>query len=51
MYVVKKREDLWEVRVPGTHRPDSTHPTMAQAERAAEDFLAKRGGGYLDIIL
>ncbi len=49
--VVKKREDLWEVRSPGAHTPESTHSTMAEAESAAEDFLKRRGGGYLDIIL
>ena len=49
--VVKKREDLWEVRSPGAHTPKSTHATMAEAESAAEDFLKKRGGGYLDIVL
>ena len=49
--VVKKREDLWEVRSPGAHTPKSTHATMAEAECAAEDFLKRRGGGYLDIVL
>lgn len=49
--VVKKREDLWEVRSPGAHSPESTHSTMAEAESAAEDFLKRRGGGYLDIVL
>ena len=50
LLVVKKR-DLWEVRSPGAHNPESTHSTMAEAESAAEDFLKRRGGGYLDIVL
>jgi len=50
-FVVKKREDLWEVRSPGAHNPESIHSTMAEAESASEDFLKTCGSGYLDIVL
>ena len=50
--VVRKRDDLWEVRAPSAHYPDSTHSTWAEAEKAAEDYLNEHfGGGYISIIL
>ena len=50
--VVKRRDDLWEVKAPGAHYPDSNHSSWAEAEKAATDYLAKNfGGGYVDIIL
>ena len=49
--VVRKRDDLWEVRTPGAHRPDSTHPTRIAAQEAATDYLVENfGGGYVDVI-
>lgn len=50
--VVRRRDDLWEVKAPGAHYPDSTHSTWAEAEKAAEDYLDEHfGGGYISIIL
>ena len=50
--VVRKRDDLWEVRAPSAHYPDSTHSTWAEAEKVATDYLDEHfGGGYVDIIL
>ena len=50
--VVRRRDDLWEVRAPSAHYPDSTHSTWAEAEKAATDYLVEDfGGGYVDIIL
>ena len=50
--VVRKRDDLWEVRAPSSHYPDSTHSSWAEAEKAATDYLVENfGGGYVDTIL
>ena len=49
--VIRKRDDLWEVRAPSAHYPDSTHLTWAEAEKAATDYLFENfSGGYVDII-
>ena len=50
--MVRKHDDLWVVRAPSAHYPDSTHSTWAEAEKAATDYLVEKfGGGYVDIIL
>ncbi|MCY3963108.1 MAG: hypothetical protein OXG34_15820 [bacterium] len=52
LLVVRRRDDLWEVKAPGAHYPDSTHSTWDEAERVATDYLVEKfGGGYVDIIL
>ena len=52
LLVVRRRDDLWEVKAPGAHYPDSTHSTWAEAEKAATDYLAEKfGGDYVNIIL
>lgn len=50
--VVRRQDDLWEVRAQSAHYPDSTHSTWAEADKAATDYLAENfGGGYVGIVL
>ncbi len=47
-YVVK-HPDGWTVRSPGSDRASSVHPTQAEAEERAKEFVASLGGGEVRI--
>ncbi|WP_420624444.1 DUF2188 domain-containing protein [Candidatus Poriferisodalis sp.] len=49
--VVKNRAGGWDVRAPGAHNPESQHATLAEAERAAEEWRQKARDGKVSIIL